>query len=97
MKLTQNSFVPSLNSEDSSEVFSRKLNYRNKKWESIIRQQFQLAYFGRVSYSDSQVMPVFEREFLFNLLIEQKDNEAKEIEKSRKNRANNTNHRSYRR
>ena len=43
-----------------------------------MKQQFQLAYFGRVDYSDSQDMPVYERKTLFNLLLEQKEEEVKQ-------------------
>lgn len=42
-----------------------------------MKQQFQLAYFGRVDYADSQDMPVYERKMLFDLLIEQKEEESK--------------------
>lgn len=43
-----------------------------------MKQQFQLAYFGRVDYADSQSMPVYERKTLFNLLIEQKEEEERQ-------------------
>lgn len=43
-----------------------------------MKQQFQLAYFGRVDYADSQDMPVYERKILFDLLLEQKEEEAKQ-------------------
>lgn len=67
--------------DNNQDLIAKKLQYRNKKWEMIIKQQFQLAYFGKIGFEVSQHLTVFEREFLFNLLIEQKTNERKEAEK----------------
>lgn len=81
MLLPQNSFVPDLqNEEDDVETATRKWNYRIKHWEEVVKQQFQLAYYGRVSYEESQEMSIHEREYMFGLLIEQKsaENKAKE-------------------
>lgn len=69
-----------MNLTDSDEIFNHKLQYRRARWENVIKQQFQLAYFGKIDYSDTQDMPVFEREYLFHLLVEQKDAEAKQME-----------------
>lgn len=70
-------------------LIAEKLRYRNKRWESIIKQQFQLAYFGKIGFSESQELSVFEREFLFNLLIDQKNNEKKEVDRINNSKKNN--------
>lgn len=59
------------------EVLEKKWQYRVAHLESVIKQQFQLSYFGTVSYEASQDMPIHEREYLFNLLKEQKESETK--------------------
>lgn len=59
--------------------------YRSKHWEDVVKQQFQLAYFGKVSYEESQDMPIHEREFMFSLLLEQKEDERKAHEEAIKN------------
>ena len=79
----QNSFVPNLNNEDDSpEDIARKWQYRSKHWEDVVKQQFQLAYFGKVTYEESQDMPIHEREYMFGLLLEQKDAEVKAREEA---------------
>ena len=71
-------FVPDLQNEnDSPEDLKRKWAYRSKHWEDVVKQQFQLAYFGKVSYEESQDMPIHEREFMFGLLLDQKSEEKK--------------------
>lgn len=47
-----------------------------------MKQQFQLAYFGKVTYEESQDMPIHEREYMFGLLLEQKDAEVKAREEA---------------
>ena len=71
-------FVPDLQNEnDSPEDLKRKWTYRSKHWEDVVKQQFQLAYFGKVSYEESQDMTIHEREFIFGLLLDQKSEEKK--------------------
>lgn len=69
------------NENDSDEVRHKKWDYRVKHWEDVVTQQFQLAYFGRISYSDSQSMPIQEREFIFSKLIDQKKLEKNTADK----------------
>lgn len=89
--LPQNSFVPDLqNEEDDVETATRKWNYRIKHWEEVVKQQFQLAYYGRVSYEESQEMSIHEREYMFGLLIEQKSAENKAKEEAIKAASNAT-------
>jgi hypothetical protein len=69
----------------NTELIRKKLAYRNRRWENINKQQFQLAYYGKVSYAESLHMPVFEREFIFGLLLKTKEEENKAAEEARKN------------
>lgn len=76
-------FVPDLQNEtDSPEDLRCKWTYRSKHWEDVVKQQFQLAYFGKVSYEESQEMPIHEREFMFGLLLDQKSEEKKAHEEA---------------
>lgn len=79
------SFVPSLDDEDDPpEVVQQKWSYRTRHWNDVVKQQFQLSYYGKVSYEISQDMPVHEREFIFGLLLEQKQAEKKAREEAQK-------------
>ena len=57
------------------------------RWENIMKQQFQLSYFGTIDYSTSNSMTVYEREKLFELLTQQKDIEKKIQEDAMKSRS----------
>jgi hypothetical protein len=57
----------------SEEELQKKWNYRIVCYKNIIKEQFQLAYFGRVDYTASSQMPVSERKYMYQLLIEQKN------------------------
>lgn len=46
------------------------------QWESICTQQFQMSYYGKISYEASEEMSVYERKFFYNLLVETKKEEA---------------------
>lgn len=65
------------NDSDTPEDVIKKWEYRSRHWEEVVKQQFQLAYYGKVSYTESQDMPIHEREFMFGLLLEQKALEKK--------------------
>lgn len=54
------------------------------RWNEITKQQFQLSYFGTISYEVSNQLPVHERERLFDLLSEQKAEEKKAREEEAK-------------
>ena len=86
--LAQSSFVPNLNNEhDSKELIAAKWKYRMARWENIMKQQFQLSYFGTIDYATSNSMTVYEREKLFELLTQQKDIEKKIQEDAMKSRS----------
>ena len=88
MVLAQSSFVPNLNNEyDSKEVIAAKWKYRMARWGNIMKQQFQLSYFGTIDYATSNSMTVYEREKLFELLTQQKDIEKKIQEDAMKSRS----------
>ena len=53
-------------------------------FESVLRQQFQLSYFGHISYEASESMTVSEREYMYHILIDQKDTEKKQHEEAMK-------------
>lgn len=80
-----NSFVPSLDNEDDPpELVMQKWQHRTRHWNDVVKQQFQLSYFGKVSYEESQEMSIHEREYMFGLLLEQKAAEKKAQEEARK-------------
>lgn len=82
---TPNSFVPSLDNEDDPpELVMRKWRHRTQHWNDVVKQQFQLSYFGKVDYAVSQEMSIHEREYMFGLLLEQKAAEKKAQEEARK-------------
>lgn len=52
-------------------------DYRIESFKSILREEFQLAYFGKINFESVDNMDVRERTMLFNLLLEQKKAEKK--------------------
>lgn len=72
--------------EENSEDDNAKIwEYRTEVYRGIIKEQFYLAYFGRVSYSDTDEMDIGERKVLYNILLEQKDEERKQQEQAIEN------------
>lgn len=51
-------------------------------FEGVLREQFQLAYFGKISYDASEHMSYQERRTMYKLLIEQKQEERKQQEEA---------------
>lgn len=45
-------------------------------------QEFQLNYFGNISYESVENMSVYERKFFYGLLVEQKTSELEERKKA---------------
>lgn len=81
---TPSSFVPNLtNEDDPPDVIAEKWQYRTRHWNDVVKQQFQLSYYGKVSYTESQEMSIHEREYMFGLLLEQKQAEKKAQEEAR--------------
>ena len=65
---------------------------RLNSYEAIMREQFELAYFGRVEYGASDRMSVSERHSMHYMLVDQKKAERKAQEealrKSKESRSN---------
>ena len=69
-------------------------NFRMQAFESLLREQFQLAYFGHIEYNASQDMSIMERHTLYRLLSDQKKEERQAKEDSiRKAKEKNKAHR----
>lgn len=70
-------------SRDRTEEENLKIwQYRTDMFRGIVREQFQLAYFGRVDYGSTEEMAIGERKILYELLIEQKQDEKKQHEQA---------------
>lgn len=53
-------------------------------FENTLKEQFQLAYFGKIDYNASEHMTVQERRIMYKLLLEQKQDEKKQHEDAMK-------------
>ena len=51
----------------------------------ILGMQFKLSYHTSMTYADTEMMPAYERNRLYRMLVDQKNEEVKEIEKARGN------------
>lgn len=72
-------------SEDNSEEENNRARFfRLQGFENVIREQFQLNYFGKIDYAASENMPYQERRTLYKILIEQKQLEKKQHEEAMK-------------
>jgi len=56
--------------------------------KALIRQTFDLSYYGKISASYVATLPTDERLYLLEILLKTKEQEAKEYEKSMKNTKN---------
>ena len=78
----------------------RARDIRLRGFENTLREQFQLAYFGKISIDASERMTFQERRTLYKLLVEQKQLEKKQHEeamKAAKAKQSQNNHRGRRR
>ena len=79
------SFFVRLLSEDNPDEVNKKIrSNRINAFENILRQQFHLSYFGHISYEASESMSVFEREYMYHILSDQKADERKQQEEALK-------------
>ncbi|AWD93027.1 hypothetical protein HSE3_gp075 [Bacillus phage vB_BceM-HSE3] len=53
-------------------------------WNDLTLQQFQLVYFGRMSFRDVDEMSIIDRKRMYNLLRQTKDEEKKAQENATK-------------
>lgn len=77
-------FVPPLTEYNSFEANQRSRKIRVQGFENILREQFQLAYFGKIDYNASENMTAQERRIMYKLLLEQKQDEKKQHEEAMK-------------
>ena len=88
-------------SEDKSLDENQKIrSIRIRGFENVLREQFQLAYFGKISYEATEQMIFQERRTMYKLLVEQKQLEKQQHEeavKSARARQSMNNHRGRRR
>ena len=70
-------------SNDNSEEENIKIrDYRLENFRAILKEQFQLAYHGKIDYGASDSMTVLERHTMYKILIEQKQEEQKAREEA---------------
>lgn len=69
---------------NSLEANQRSRKVRFQGFESTLKEQFQLAYFGHISYDASEHMSVQERRVMYKLLLEQKQEEKKQRDEAMK-------------
>lgn len=77
-------FVPPLTEYNSLEANQRSRKIRVQGFENVLKEQFQLAYFGKIDYSASEQMTVQERRIMYKLLLEQKQDEKKQRDEAMK-------------
>ena len=84
--------------ENSLSANEKAKAIRLRGFEGILREQFQLAYFGKISFDASEKMTFQERRTMYKLLIEQKQEERKQHEEAmRASKAAQANNRGKRR
>lgn len=54
------------------------------QWKSICLEQFQLSYYGNISYESIENMSSYERKYFYSLLVEQKTTEKELAEEQAK-------------
>lgn len=55
--------------------------YRSTKLQNITKQQFQMVYYGKFTWTDTENMSLPEREMVYHILYEQKKEEKENYEK----------------
>ena len=60
------------------------MKIRHDNWHNIKRMQFNLIYYGKFSYLDTQSMSLKEMNTLTDILVETKQLEQEQQEKARK-------------
>lgn len=75
--LQVSSFVPQLSDYNTDEENKAARDIRFSAFRTLMKEAFQLAYFGRVSYESVDNMSSLERRTMYQLLVEQKKEEKK--------------------
>lgn len=76
-RLLVSSFVPQLSEFNSDEYNNKAREIRFTAFRSLMREEFQLAYFGKISYESVENMNSLERRTMYQILVEQKKEEKK--------------------
>lgn len=76
-RLLVSSFVPQLSEFNSDEYNNKAREIRFTAFRSLMREEFQLAYFGKISYESVENMSSLERRTMYQILVEQKKEEKK--------------------
>ena len=71
-----------MSEENSLSENERAKSIRIRGFEGICKEQFQLAYFGKISVDASERMTYQERRTMYKLLIEQKQEEKRQHEEA---------------
>ena len=66
----------------SEEVVLANWEYRTQKWESILNRQFQLVYYGKMTYDVIDNLAVSEFEALYGILVTTKQEEKETFDRS---------------
>lgn len=71
--------------DDPAEVaqYEKVIRHKYEAWESIVKQQFDLVYVGKIAYGDTDDMTPHERKIVYSMLVKQKKAEKEAIEKQR--------------
>jgi hypothetical protein len=59
------------------------IKHKFEAWEAIVKQQFDLVYVGKFTYSDTEEMTPHERKTIYGMLVKQKKDEKEAIDKQR--------------
>ena len=66
---------------EDPETYAMNAQYRSLKYQNITSQQFQMVYYGKFTWTDTDNMSITERNVAYNLLYEQKKAEKENYEK----------------
>lgn len=87
-----NFFAPRLSEYNTEQENLDARRIRLAAFESIVKEQFQLTYFGHIGYDVSNDLSIHERHTLYRVLVEQKQEERKAHEEALRNaKANSKN------
>ena len=75
-------FVPLLSEFNSDEENLRARKIRMQAFSSLMKEQFQLRYYGNIEYGATEGMSVLERNTIYAHLVNQKKEERKAKEES---------------
>lgn len=75
-------FVPLLSENKTDKENIEARDFRLANFNAILKEQFHLAYFGKIDYMSSENMSVMERHSLYRILVDQKQEERKANEEA---------------